>query len=402
MLVGIKKMLTEDIKKKLNDNNIQLLYILTERFVENIRREYNDKDPEVILDIGSRDLDQSIELRSAFPNSKIIAIEPNPDQYRLCYERSKLFDIDFVSCAISDEEGESDFWVIDFNEGGSSLLKPINVPWSPNTYRQVKVPCRRVDSILKEFGVDKVDCVWMDVQGYELKALKSFGDYLTGVKVIQCEASPNPNYEGHVAISDLEQFLVKNNFELDFLPSPGHPYGEGDIICIKKNEMSSFTNICNLIYDNAHEIIKIKPINIALIGPCLYPDYLKRYFNNAQVHHLDIDLSGEESIDSSLESSGVYYDIILDTKSTDYWDQIRLIRNSVRHLSPGGILIIQNMIKSCIERYSFDVWEYMHDAYFFHEKFQNDAFVLIRNNLKYGKYWGKSKNTFVKKEIYAD
>lgn len=396
-------MITKEIKKKLEENNIELLYILTERFVENIRREYNNKDPEVILDIGSRDLDQSIELRSAFPNTRIIAIEPNPDQYRLCYERSKLFDIDFISCAISDEEGESDFWVIDFNEGGSSLLKPINVPWSPNTYKQVKVPCRRIDNILKELGIDHVDCVWMDVQGYELKALKSFGEYLNGVKVIHCEASPNPNYEGHVSISDLEKYLIQNQFELDFLPSPAHPYGEGDIVCIRKNNFNSFTDICNIVYNNANEILKIRPINIALIGSCENPDYLKRYFKNATIYHLDqIELETEEGIDSALEEFGVYYDIILDTKSTNYWDQIRLIRNSVRHLSPGGILIIENILKPYIERYSFDVWEYMHDSYFFHEKFENNSFVLIRNNLKYGKYWGKSKNSFVTKETYED
>ena len=50
-------MLTDNIKTILDKHNIRLLYILTERFVDAIRREYKDKDPEVILDIGSRDLE---------------------------------------------------------------------------------------------------------------------------------------------------------------------------------------------------------------------------------------------------------------------------------------------------------------------------------------------------------
>lgn len=396
-------MITDNIQSILDKHNIRLLYILTERFVDAIKREYKDKDPDVILDIGSRDLDQSIELRSAFPNARIIAFEPNPEQYKLCYERSKLFGIDFVGCAVSDEEGESDFWIMDFNEGGSSLLKPINVPWSTNISKKVKVPCRRIDNVLKEMGVDHVDCVWMDVQGYELKVLKSFGNYLKGVKVIHGEASPNPNYEGHVQITELESYLIQNDFELDFLPSRAHPYGEGDLLCIKKGFNTNLTQICDVVYNNAKESLKVKPINVALLGSYSDPDYIKRYFANSTAYHFnDIDFSEEESIDESLERPGVYFDAIIDTVTTDYWDQIRLIRNSARHLAPGGILIIQNLIHSHIERYSFDVWEYMHDSYFFIEKFENNYFVLVRNNLKYGKYWSKQKNSFVTKETYDD
>jgi len=241
-------MLTEKIKSTLANHGIELQYILTERFVEAIRREYGNNDPKVILDIGSRDLDQSIELRSAFPNARILAFEPNPNQRKLCEERAKIFDIEFVSCAISDSEGSADFWVMDFNEGGSSLLKPINVPWSTNISNKVVVPCRRIDNVLKEMNVDHVDCVWMDVQGFELKVLHGFGDYLNDVKVIHTEASPNPNYEGHVSMNDLVNYLMENNFELDFMPSRAHPYGEGDILCIKKGKHSNLTNIVNIVY----------------------------------------------------------------------------------------------------------------------------------------------------------
>lgn len=394
-------MLTEKIKSILEDHGIELQYILTERFVEAIKREYGNKEPEVILDIGSRDLDQSIELRSAFPNSRIIAFEPNPNQYKLCSERAKLFNIEFIGCAISDEEGSADFWIMDFNEGGSSLLKPINVPWSTNISNKVDVPCRRIENVLKELKVDRVDCVWMDVQGYELKCLRGFGDYLNNVKVIHTEASPNPNYEGHVAMSDLVEYLENNEFELDFMPSRAHPYGEGDILCIRKGKNSELTNVCNIVYKNAQESIKCRPINVALIGECQTPDYLNRYFQNANIYQFkNMSFAHEEEIDSTLEKYGVYFDVILDTCTNDYWDQIRLIRNSVRHLSPGAIMIIHSIIPEYIERYSYDVWEYKHDEYFFEEKFEDKSFVLVRNNLKYGKYWANGKNSFVKKETY--
>lgn len=394
-------MLTEKVKSVLANHGIELQYILTERFVEAIKREYGDKEPEVILDIGSRDLDQSIELRSAFPNSRIVAFEPNPNQRKLCEERAKIFNIEFVPCAISDVEGSADFWVMDFNEGGSSLLKPINVPWSTNISNTVVVPCRRIDNVLKELEIDHVDCVWMDVQGFELKALHGFGSYLDKVKVIHTEASPNPNYEGHVPMNDLVEYLVENQFELDFMPSRAHPYGEGDILCIRKGKYQQFTDLCNKVYNNAQESLKVRPINVAIIGDCYDPEYLKRYFGNAEIYHIkNLDFSREEYIDESLEKYNVYFDVILDVDTKSYWDQIRLIRYSTRHLAPGGIMIIHNIIPDEIERYSYHVWEYKHDEYFFEEKFEENSFILIRNNLKYGKYWVNGMNSFVQKETY--
>ena len=40
--------------------------------------------PLVIFDIGSRDCEQSIEFYKTFPNSKIYAIECNPNTLSLC------------------------------------------------------------------------------------------------------------------------------------------------------------------------------------------------------------------------------------------------------------------------------------------------------------------------------
>jgi FkbM family methyltransferase len=386
---------SDKIKSEIAKKGIKLAYVLTEKFVTSIRREFGNKDPEVILDIGSRDLEQSIELRYAFPNSKIIAFEPNPDQYDLCLKRSKMFDIDFIPCAISDEEGVVDFWIVDYNEGGSSLLKPIHVPWSTDIVNKTVVKSRRIDNIMKELKIDKVDCVWLDVQGVELKALDGFGTYLKDVKVIQTEASPNPYYEGHIGMNDLQDFLTTNNFELDFSPARCHPYKEGDLICIKRGKNHNLTSIANKVYTNTTKLNRIRPINILVIGELNNMEYLKRYFENATIFNIkDLDFKNEPSIDESLEKFNVYFDIILDMSSNDYWDQIRLIRNSVRHLSTGGILVIENIIKSSFERYAYDIWEYRHNDYFFEENFEDNSLVLIRNNLKYGKNWIESQNSF--------
>lgn len=194
------------------------------------------KSPEVILDVGSRDLEESIHLTNAFPNARIIAFEPNPEQYKICYEKSKNYpNIEVHEIAASDVEGDVDFWVVGLNHGGSSLLEPIDVPYSDGTWKKITVKSRRLDSVLEELNVKKVDAVWIDVQGVEYRAIKSMGKYLDDVKVMHTEASPNPYYKDHGLIDELGQFLTSSGFNISFFPAWGnHPYGEGDLLCIRQ------------------------------------------------------------------------------------------------------------------------------------------------------------------------
>jgi FkbM family methyltransferase len=202
-------------------------------------------EPKVMLDVGTRDLDDSITFSKAFPNCRVIAFEPNPDQYKICLENKKFYthrvpegegpfdNIEVYNYAISDVEGDLDFWVVGKNPGGSSLLEPIDVPYSDGTWKKITVKSRRLDNVLVELNVDSVDVVWMDVQGIELKALQGMGSILDTVKILYTEAAPMPYYKGHILKDDLEKFLIEKKFTLFWKPE-GHPYGEGNFICIRQ------------------------------------------------------------------------------------------------------------------------------------------------------------------------
>lgn len=205
-----------------------------EAFVQHNARVFGPLGPKVILDVGTRDLAESIQILSAFPKARIIAFEPNPAQFQYCSEISKQHpNISVYEYALSDEEGPMDFYVVGANFGGSSLLEPIDVPYSDGTHTKITVQCRRLDNVLSELGIDKVDAIWMDVQGNELRALKGLGKYLETVDIMHTEACPNPYYIGHQHKSDLEQFVSDSGFSHRFEVHVGHPYGEGDLICEK-------------------------------------------------------------------------------------------------------------------------------------------------------------------------
>ena len=197
--------------------------------------------PKVYLDIGSRDLIQTIEVAQYHPNTRFIAFEPVPEQYQICYQRSLEWDnIEVYNFAISDVEGYSDFWIVDENVGGSSLLEPIDVPLSSNTWKKTKVHCKRLDNILKFLNIDFVDCIWMDTQGTELKVLQSLGEYIDKLVFLHTEASPKPYYKGHILQNDLESFLKSKGFDLKFIECSNHPYGEGDLIAFNQKNYENY------------------------------------------------------------------------------------------------------------------------------------------------------------------
>ena len=99
----------------------------------------------------------------------------------------------------------------------------------------------------------------------------------------------------------------------------------------------------------------------------------------------------------SLDKIGVKFDIIIDDSSHEFWDQIKIIRNSYRYLNPGGYLIIEDIDSWKDEfYYSTEIWGSNHMNYFSHISFvetnhnnkmtypfDNDKLlVLVRNNLE--------------------
>lgn len=190
-------------------------------------------NPKTILDVGSRDLGQSIEFHTIWPSAFIHAFEPNPDQYEICKLNSVNIDnVNVYQLAIGDRKDTVDFYKTIGNIGASSLLEPIDVPFaSTQQTEKILVQQDTLSNWMKEFNIPTIDIIWMDTQGTELAALRGMGSNIKNVKFIHCEASPIPYYKGHTSKNDLEQFLTENGFEYEFHPSP-HPYGEGDIFAI--------------------------------------------------------------------------------------------------------------------------------------------------------------------------
>jgi len=149
----------------------------------------NKHEPYTIFDIGSRDCEQSIEFYNTFPNSKIYSFECNPNTLDLCRKNTSNYKdrITLVEGAVTDYDGEITFYPIDQqktittwkdgNPGASSIFRS-NGTYDAEHYVQYKIKtnCHRLDTVMRTYNIDKVDIIWMDLQGAELLALKSLGE----------------------------------------------------------------------------------------------------------------------------------------------------------------------------------------------------------------------------------
>jgi len=133
-------------------------------FTDNIA----NTDVKTIFELGSRDLEDAI---------------------RLFNRASSMFKIDFSKRDSSDP---------DYNR--------------ENPQKEITVKGQRLDSFMDENGIAAIDLLCIDLQGYEINALKSLGDKLKTVKYIITECSIQSTYVGGATFNELNTFLSDNNF----------------------------------------------------------------------------------------------------------------------------------------------------------------------------------------------
>lgn len=190
---------------------------------------FKNKEVEVIFDVGACHALESVELSKKYPNAKVYTFEANPVSYNVCLENTEGYDsITVINEAVNDYDGLCKFYPMDKektittwedgNQGASSLYRANGQYDFIEKYVQyeIEVPCTRLDTFCERNGIDKIDIIWMDLQGAELKALQSLGSLLDTVQIIHTELEMNPMYEGQCLFRDVNEYLTNNGFDLEY------------------------------------------------------------------------------------------------------------------------------------------------------------------------------------------
>lgn len=111
-----------------------------------------------------------IAARLVGPTGRVLAIEPEPENCTRIQRNIELNgygNIDVVEVALADADGEAQLHLAS-DHGHHSLLTT-----SPDRVgRTITVPQRTLDSLLAERGVERVDVMKIDVEGFEVEVLR--------------------------------------------------------------------------------------------------------------------------------------------------------------------------------------------------------------------------------------
>lgn len=176
---------------------------------------------EVIFDLGASEGLTAQTYRSLFPDATIYSFEPTDSCFQILSDRFRGDNkVVPVHAAVGREDGTATLFLNSFDQTNSLL------PAAPGSEKLVgaslsnvgtqPVPVISLESFCRERGIDKVDLLKMDIQGFEINALRGFKETLARqtVRVIYTEVLFGNSYDGQGYYHDIASFLQPLGYEL--------------------------------------------------------------------------------------------------------------------------------------------------------------------------------------------
>jgi len=161
------------IKTKLPDGIIVIEKDISSLLVDEIytralyEKHYKIRKGDIAIDVGVFTLKASRRAN----NGLIIAVEPNPQNYKLLLEnikRNKLRNVIALNIALSNYDGVTRLYTNDSmiqSSAEHSIVKQVSKKY-------LEVTVKKLDTILDELQLDKVNMIKIDAEGAELEILQ--------------------------------------------------------------------------------------------------------------------------------------------------------------------------------------------------------------------------------------
>ena len=166
-----------------------------------------------ILHVGMHEAEEIVEYEKYIGRDKILWIEAIPDKVQYCI--SKFPSILVENAIISDVEEEVNFNISNNGQSSSILELGLHKSLHPEVYyiTSFKSQSKRLDNVISKYSDIQFNFLNLDIQGVELRALKSIGDYLNKVNYVYTEVNNDYVYENCDLIEDIDKYLEKFGFK---------------------------------------------------------------------------------------------------------------------------------------------------------------------------------------------
>ncbi len=169
----------------------------------------------IVVDAGAHHgLYTLLASKRVMRDGRVIAVEPSPRECERLEKHLRLnrcSNTELVSCALGEDPGETDLYLVDGVQDWCNSLRP---PAVDEPVRTVRVSVRRLDDVLAELGVSKVDFVKLDVEGAELSVLYGAMKLLHGESrpAILAEVQDTRTRPWGYAAREIIQFLIRMDY----------------------------------------------------------------------------------------------------------------------------------------------------------------------------------------------
>ena len=198
-----------------------------------------DAPPRVLYDLGGNRGQWTLLAKSIFPDAEVHAFEPLPEHCTDYSARTRaLSSVHLHAVALGEAAASLELDVTTFSDS-ASLLTPTAT--MAETYdvrpgRKVRVPVVRLDDFVAAQKLSPPDLLKLDLQGYELHALRGAPDCLRHARAVVLELSFQEYYSGQPKPGALIAHLEQAGFRLAaFAPDlpAGRPLEQVDALFLK-------------------------------------------------------------------------------------------------------------------------------------------------------------------------
>lgn len=138
--------------------------------------------PAVVIDGGANTGEWAALLHAMTGGRcRIFACEPNPNLVEKLRERKEIFEV--WSVALGERPGDGVLWLSHSSDTTASLVPRSDTLAANRQYTAIPVRIARLDDLIEEYNIAKVDFLKLDVEGWELAALKGAKKALEGGRI---------------------------------------------------------------------------------------------------------------------------------------------------------------------------------------------------------------------------
>ena len=177
----------------------------------------NLNDDSVIIEAGAASGTDTLWFSQNFPNGRIFAFEPLNISYDKTVQRVATCDnVKVYNVALGPTESTEELYVSS-NRVSSSLLKPTgHIQFHPRISFENKSTVKTInlDNFLRGQGVEEVDLMWLDMQGYEHTVLSHSLETLSKTRYLYTEVSLKEMYADSVLYNEFKSWLKERGFKV--------------------------------------------------------------------------------------------------------------------------------------------------------------------------------------------